>query len=324
MITVTAAIIEKNGLLFAARRKADSHLAGLWEFPGGKLEAGETEEQCLARELKEEFGIECVVGDFFAESIYDYGVKVVRLLSYHVRHKSGSFQCRDHDQVAWLPIDQLPSLNWAPADIPLVEKLLEDHHIAKTFAYYRDNAEKYVKETVDFDFPHQIRQNFLQLLPVKSHILDLGCGSGRDSRYFLDQGFRVTPVDAVKEIAISAEHYLGCPVRVQKAEELTEQETYDGIWASASLLHIPRSQILVTFDNIITALKPEGIWYMSFKKGKTECKDHMHRFFNNYNMEMMQQLLEQFPQLQIVELSESSSMLRGKKQQWLNILVKKK
>ncbi len=126
MITVTAAIIEKNNLIMAARRKSGSHLAGYWEFPGGKLEVKETEEECLARELREEFDIECTVGNFFAESVYDYGTKIIRLLGYRVSHRSGAFRCRDHDKIVWLPIDQLHSLKWAPADVPLVEKLQEE------------------------------------------------------------------------------------------------------------------------------------------------------------------------------------------------------
>ena len=126
MISVTAAIIKKNGLILVARRKSGSHLAGYWEFPGGKIEANETNEQCLARELWEEFGIRCVVGDFFAESIYDYDTKVIRLLSYRVRHLSGTFQCREHDQIEWLPVKELASLKWAPADLPIVEKLQEE------------------------------------------------------------------------------------------------------------------------------------------------------------------------------------------------------
>ncbi len=127
MITVTAAIIEKNGLILAARRKSGSHLAGYWEFPGGKVEPKETETKCLARELREEFAVECTVGNFFAESIYDYGIKTIRLLGYRVIHKSGAFQCRDHDRIVWLPIDQLHTLMWAPADVPLVEKLQEEY-----------------------------------------------------------------------------------------------------------------------------------------------------------------------------------------------------
>jgi len=126
MITVSAAIIEKDGLILAARRKPGSHMAGHWEFPGGKLEPGETVEECLKRELWEEFGIRCSIGAYLAESVYDYGTKVIRLLGYRVRHLSGTFQCRDHDRLVWLPVHQLDSLTWAPADIPLVTTLQEE------------------------------------------------------------------------------------------------------------------------------------------------------------------------------------------------------
>lgn len=120
VITVTAAILEKDGRILAARRGAGKHLAGYWEFPGGKLEANETPQQCLARELAEEFGISVAIGDFVAESTYDYGHKEIRLLAYLATHLSGEFKPADHDQIQWLLPQQLSSLKWAPADIPLL------------------------------------------------------------------------------------------------------------------------------------------------------------------------------------------------------------
>lgn len=122
MIEVTAAIIEKNGFVLAARRKEGIHLAGFWEFPGGKIEIGETPEECLSRELVEEFQIVTRVGQFIGESIYDYGTKVIRLSAYLVEHISGEFQLIDHDKIAWLSLDELMEIKWAPADIPLVEQ----------------------------------------------------------------------------------------------------------------------------------------------------------------------------------------------------------
>jgi mutator protein MutT len=123
LILVTAAIIEKEGLILAARRGEGKHLAGFWEFPGGKLEEGESPETCLARELSEELGVMVKIGAFFGESVFDYGDKVVKLLAYRVSHLGGEFRPVDHDQLAWLPVDELQTLKWAPADIPLVEKL---------------------------------------------------------------------------------------------------------------------------------------------------------------------------------------------------------
>jgi SAM-dependent methyltransferase len=169
-----------------------------------------------------------------------------------------------------------------------------------------------------------MRGRFLELLASDSLLLDLGCGSGRDSRYFLDHGHRVTAVDAVAAIAECAATYLGRPVRVQRAEDLDEVAIYDGVWACAGLLHIPRWRIEATFASIIRALRPQGIWYMSFKKGESAGQDAKGRYFNNYTIPTMQQLLGRFPQLHIIDISESSALLRGETQQWLNVLVVKK
>lgn len=121
MIDVTAAIIVKDDKVLAARRGPGKHLEGYWEFPGGKLEPFETPENCLERELSEEFAIRAVVGAFIGESQYDYGSKIVRLLAFEVEHLSGEFKLIDHDELRWLAYDELFSVDWAPADIPLVE-----------------------------------------------------------------------------------------------------------------------------------------------------------------------------------------------------------
>jgi mutator protein MutT len=121
LITVTAAVIKRDDQILAARRAKGKHLAGFWEFPGGKLEPNETPEQCLARELAEEFGIETRVGDFIGESIHDYGEKVIRLIAYEVAHLKGEFKLIDHDELKWLSLGDLHEIEWAPADIPLLE-----------------------------------------------------------------------------------------------------------------------------------------------------------------------------------------------------------
>ena len=92
----------------------------MWEFPGGKLENGESPESCLARELTEEFGIETKVGRYLGESVHDYGVKTIKLLAYHVIHISGDFCLSDHDELRWLSRAELYDVEWAPADIPLL------------------------------------------------------------------------------------------------------------------------------------------------------------------------------------------------------------
>lgn len=120
LLKVAAAIIIKDGLILAARKKAGLHLAGYWEFPGGKIEPGETPEGCLCRELREEFGVRCEIGPFLGESTYDYGNTVISLLGYYATHKEGLFCLTDHDEIRWLFPSELADLRWAPADIPLV------------------------------------------------------------------------------------------------------------------------------------------------------------------------------------------------------------
>ena len=120
-IDVAAAIIFKDNKVFAARRKPGIHLAGYWEFPGGKVERGETPKQCLFRELQEELCVTTKVGQYVGESLYDYGTKIIRLLAYQVEHIEGKFELIDHDEFCWLAAGELGSVEWAPADIPIVE-----------------------------------------------------------------------------------------------------------------------------------------------------------------------------------------------------------
>ena len=121
MITVTAAVIEKDGQILAAKRGQGKHLEGFWEFPGGKLQPDETPEQCLARELAEEFGIDSKVCKFVGESGFDYGEKIIRLIAYQVVHLEGDFKLHDHAEIRWLSLGELDNVEWAPADIPLLE-----------------------------------------------------------------------------------------------------------------------------------------------------------------------------------------------------------
>ena len=119
VIEVTAAIIRRGERVLVARRAEGKHLAGYWEFPGGKVEKGESPEACLARELEEEFGIAVEVGNFVAENVHDYGDKIVRLLAYEVVHISGEFRLNDHDAIDWHPATQLQSIQLAPADVEI-------------------------------------------------------------------------------------------------------------------------------------------------------------------------------------------------------------
>ena len=122
MIDVTAAIIEKNGKFLIAKRKQGKHLEGKWEFPGGKIEQQETPEGCLARELKEEFGITAKIADFVAESVFNYGDREIRLLGYRAEYLSGEFRLNAHDEIKWVSADEFGNFDFAEADLPLIEK----------------------------------------------------------------------------------------------------------------------------------------------------------------------------------------------------------
>ena len=319
MLDVTAAIIEKEGRVLAARRRAGSHLAGYWEFPGGKLEEGETPEVCLRRELTEEFKIDSNIGLFVGESIYDYGTKVIRLMAYMVEHIEGEFELIDHDEMRWLSLDELNEVNWAPADIPLVEKY---KNLASTSEYYRTNAASYCEESVDFDLL-DVYSRFLDFVPEKGHILDLGCGSGRDSRSFLNAGYVVTAMDASNDVAIYAEKIIGQPVMVSRFQEMSFCDEFDAVWACASLLHCPRSQIVDVLGRVTKSLKPNGVAYISFKWGENETIDDSGRYFNNYTLESLHQLIDQIKSLTIIDEWVESKQLREIKQKWVNVVVRR-
>jgi len=123
-ITVTAAVLEKDGRILIARRKRGDRLADKWEFPGGKIEKGETPEDCLRREMLEEFGIDVVVGGFVGRSLHAYPHVEIDLLAYRAEHISGDFHLHDHEEIRWVPPADLPSHDFSAADIPIVKLLI--------------------------------------------------------------------------------------------------------------------------------------------------------------------------------------------------------
>ncbi|HBV87425.1 MAG TPA: 8-oxo-dGTP diphosphatase MutT [Desulfosporosinus sp.] len=123
MKEVTAAVIIKDKRVLIAQRTKDDKLAGKWEFPGGKIEPGETLQECLKREIKEELEVDIDVLDFFGESIYNYPGGTIKLMAYWCEWISGDFTLKVHSQIVWANRNELDLYDFAPADIPLVEKL---------------------------------------------------------------------------------------------------------------------------------------------------------------------------------------------------------
>jgi hypothetical protein len=140
----------------------------------------------------------------------------------------------------------------------------------------------------------------------------------------LERGFQVTAIDASVSVAAITSKFLHHDVHIRKAQEITELNHYDAIWACASLLHVPKSTMPPVITSLINALTAGGLLYMSFKQGTKERWDERGRFFNDYSPEKITELIEQNSNIQRFELSTTSSILRGHKQTWLNIFLTKK
>ena len=131
---------------------------------------------------------------------------------------------------------------------------------------------------------------FLAKLPAGAAILELGCGGGHDSQAMLARGFDVTPTDGSAELAHEAEKRLGRPVRVLLFGDLDEKDSYDGVWANACLLHVPRRDLPGIIERIHAALRPGGIFYASFKAGSGEGRDRFQRYYNYPSPEWLREV----------------------------------
>ena len=139
----------------------------------------------------------------------------------------------------------------------------------KTLNYYNENAQSFASGTVSVEFT-EMQDKFLQKLNPGAYILDFGCGAGRDTKYFLDQGYLVEAIDGSEQLCQIASKHTGIKVRQMLFQELKVNEKYDGIWACASILHLPKKELKEVFKKMLTALKPGGRIYTSFKYGEYE------------------------------------------------------
>lgn len=120
---VTAALITESGRVFVAKRNPAARMPGLWEFPGGKIEKDETPEQCLRRELLEEFEIDVEVGSYVGTNVHTYDFGVVELMAFKAKIVGGDMRLNDHSEVAWVDAEEIGGYDFAPADIPFVQMI---------------------------------------------------------------------------------------------------------------------------------------------------------------------------------------------------------
>lgn len=124
MINVVAAIIKNGeGKILITQRNLKKSQGGLWEFPGGKIEKGETREEAIIREIKEELTIEINVESYLGEKVFEYPEKSINLIALNCRVKSGNIYLTEHEEARWVEKEELNSFEFAPADIFIVKKL---------------------------------------------------------------------------------------------------------------------------------------------------------------------------------------------------------
>ena len=155
----------------------------------------------------------------------------------------------------------------------------------ETLQFYRSNAQSYADWA---KAPSTRLRGFLALLPPGGSILELGCGAGNHSAVMLDAGFAVHATDGSPEMAEIASRRLGRPVEAMLFHELDAHEAYDGVWASACLLHVPRDELAGILGRIRRALKPSGVFYASFKVGDGDGRDNLGRYYNYPSPEWLQ------------------------------------
>lgn len=192
----------------------------------------------------------------------------------------------------------------------------------QTLSYYEINAERFFQNTHSVDMD-SIHEPFLSLLPPGAHILDAGCGSGRDSRAFLERGHEVTALDASEAMVELASQHIGRPVLHMSFDQVRFREDFDGIWACASLLHVAKRSLPQVLERLGKVLKAGGVMYASFKFGEEEIVRNG-RLFSDYSEDGLRRLLETQPELKLVRLWRTTDLRQEHSDTvWLNVLLRK-
>ncbi len=186
-----------------------------------------------------------------------------------------------------------------------------------TIQYYNKHADEFVSRTVDIDMS-ELYPKFTNLLPSGGCILDAGCGSGRDSRYFLSQGFEVVAIDASEEMVKCASKLMGQSAVQMKFEDVTFSNEFDGIWACASLLHVKKENFVSTLNILVNALKSSGVIYVSLKQSESNVPARG-RHFSYYSADEVNRIISDQPSLELLDLwfAENSEC------KWINFIAKR-
>lgn len=191
----------------------------------------------------------------------------------------------------------------------------------KTLCFYNENAKDYFDKTISAKMGDKYNK-FVKYLSAGSHILDMGCGSGRDSKYLLQAGYKITAIDGSKELCGLASQYIGQQVRNINFLDINDIGVYDAIWSCASLLHLERDDIPQVLNKMNTALKDDGTIYLSLKIGKDYTEYENGRLFTYYTEDSLSTLLKE-SNFNIVERWVSGDTLSRDNIKWINLILKK-
>ncbi len=189
--------------------------------------------------------------------------------------------------------------------------------------YYNKYAAKVYEDTIDVDMS-EIMEEFLKLLEEGDTILDLGCGSGRDSLTMYEMGFDVTPLDASEEMCKLAEIHTGLDVLQMTFDEMEFEDVFDGIWACGALVHVPKNEMPEILGRLHDALCHQGVLYMSVKKGDFEGF-RGERYFTDYTADSLTSLVSRTGLFEIVKTWETEDARSGHPDTvWINLLARKR
>ena len=190
----------------------------------------------------------------------------------------------------------------------------------QTINYYNLNAKNFIENTQNADM-HIPQNRFMRLLDEGASILDFGCGSSRDTKYFLKKGYYVTATDGSAELCKLASAFSEVDVKEMLFQDLDAINVYDGIWACSSILHLPKKDLSSVFWKMCSALKDNGIIYTSFKYGDFEGKRNG-RYFTDFREDTFQEFIKEIPELIVEEQWITSDVRPGRSEEkWLNLIL---
>ncbi|MFN3828255.1 MAG: class I SAM-dependent methyltransferase [Micavibrio sp.] len=196
-----------------------------------------------------------------------------------------------------------------------------DTKLPQTENYYESNAQNYYESTLKIDMT-DVYDLFLKNIPKSGRILDAGSGSGRDTLAFLKRGYEVDAFDASESLAKLSSQLTGLETKVIKFQNFESLPIYDGIWACASLLHVPKKEMNSCIQRLLKALKPNGAIYVCFKLGNLERVANDGRFYTDLNEKQLREILSKFSNIKILDIwTYSQKNTAGAVSNWVNAIA---